>query len=937
NVSGSFLQSSNMDLRIGNSPWNSGYFKGGVDEVRLYNRALTSAEVTELYGLVAQYKFDEGSGTAVSDSTGNGNNGNIVGSAWTTGIGGSALNFNGSGNYVFKSNPSIAIKPSNQVSVSAWVKATTTDSYGSDIVSMGDSYGIRIIPDGNISFVYHNDTTWNILTSTGVNALDNQWHLITGQKTPSSSEIYFDGVLKKSVLGTGVINYDWSAGIYYWIPDWPTYEGGSGSDLRIGKSGHDHTAPDNGGDWGRFYFNGKIDEVRIYNRALSTTEINELYNTSLGLVGHWKLDEISGMIASDSVGTNNGAVANATWTAGKNGNALSFSGENAYVTIGDVFDASSGDMSVAAWVKYDQIKNQEMIMKRHSVSPWASWEFGMNINNEPIFSVVNTAHTYVTAGYQGNVTTDTWYHMIGVKNGNNILFYLNGSDCNTWTETFSGTVQNGDSPLGFGNSTSGGGWSFQGSLDDVRIYNRALSLEEVTGLYTATGGGTVPSCPSKTLPPPQNFGVGISFATPNDPASLLYWTAPTGGIYPLVNYEAENLGEWGPTSLPSTTLNYTDEDVLNGTYYIFEVRAVYRDTVGNIYKSEPASVLIRIPTAEECDCGIWKHCPYVTDAPTYKYAVNFMSQLQMPPGTATTSVVSYSIPSGDYRVKLVSAFKNSVDMIDTNINSKWYVKLTNGGAQVAVTSPSSNFSNIDSYPYYAFKNEIVNESLSIPAATSAQGEWTGSVSAYSPSSTYNYTNAVCAYFEKINPATGLPYTSGSSGAVSIDSFAANQSPINSGSTTVLSWTSSNADYCTASGGWSGFKNLSGSTTTLPIYGTTTFGLKCVSGDGSSEISKVVTVNINSSANTIASVNCQPSPKIANIGQQVTWTVSPIPFSNLYTYSWSGDGLTGSAQTVTKTYSTTGTKTGIVDIGGASNPQQCTGTVRITASPSFDEF
>ncbi|MEK7165744.1 MAG: LamG domain-containing protein, partial [Patescibacteria group bacterium] len=610
-----------------------------------------------------------------------------------------------------------------------------------------------------------------------------------------------------------------------------------------------------------------------------------------GLKAHYKFDEGSGTIANDSSGTNNNGTISggAVFGAGKIGQMINFDGVNDYVNVANNTTLNpTGDMTISAWVRFDQLgaevgRYQKIIYKGHNVTPWESYELMMDENNQIIFTRAGGASSYAGAGYTGAVSKGAWYHIVGVSSGASMKIYVNGVDSTGWSyNNVSGSfLQSSNMDLRIGNSP----WNseyLKGAADDVRIYNRALTAAEVNELYNYTGVGSSSSAVSATYSPPQNFGVGISFATPNDPAALLYWTATTGGTYPLINYEAENLGEWGPISVSTTTLNYTDENVLNGTYYIFEVKSVYRDPVsGNIYKSEPASILIRVPTADECNCEIWKHCPYVTDVATYKYAVDFMSQLQMPPGTATTSVVSTSIPSGDYRVKIVSAFKNSVDTIDTNLNSKWYIKLTNGAAQVAVTSPSSNFSDIDSYPYYAFKNEIVNQSLSIPATTGVQGEWTGSSSVYSSSPTYNYINAVCAYFEKIDPATGLPYTSGSSGAVSIDSFTATPSPINSGSTTVLSWTSTNADYCTASGGWSGFKNLSGSTTTLPIYGTTIFGLKCVSGDASSEITKSVTVNINSSANTITSVNCQPSPKIANIGQQITWTVSPIPFSGLY--------------------------------------------------------
>src|SRR2546423_591320 len=83
------------------------------------------------------------------------------------------------------------------------------------------------------------------------------------------------------------------------------------------------------------YFSGALDNVRIYNRALSSAEVLNIYTAENG-VAYWKFDEGSGTTAADSSGfANAGTVNGPTWTSGEIGGALNFDGVNDYVSVPD--------------------------------------------------------------------------------------------------------------------------------------------------------------------------------------------------------------------------------------------------------------------------------------------------------------------------------------------------------------------------------------------------------------------------------------------------------------------------------------------------------------------------------------------------------------------------------------------------------------------------
>jgi hypothetical protein len=203
-------------------------------------------------GLVAAYNFNEGSGSTVTDLSGNGNTGTISGATWTTsGKFGGALSFNGSNSWVTV-NDSASLDLTNGVTLEAWVKPALVSSWQAVVIKeqpSGLSYALYANSDHNSpDGAVHTSVDTNLY---GVAALAaNTWtHLATS---------YDGGTLRLYVNGTQVSSQAVSGSLAV-----------STGPLRIG------------GDsvWGE-YLNGVIDEVRVYNRALTPTEIQTDMNTA---------------------------------------------------------------------------------------------------------------------------------------------------------------------------------------------------------------------------------------------------------------------------------------------------------------------------------------------------------------------------------------------------------------------------------------------------------------------------------------------------------------------------------------------------------------------------------------------------------------------------------------------------------------------------------
>ena len=249
-----------------------GFFGGGTN-------APSVPEDTMTRGLVGYWSMDEGTGSTAYDGSGDGNDGTIYGAQWTKGKNAGALQFDGTDDYVDCGNkPSLDIGTTD-FTIEAWVNPSGDDwktiiSKQSRSYNNGDDgwvLGIQNAP--NLRNLIWYDQARGVSGGSGISISNDIWtHIVV-------TKIYNDATIKFYKNG----NFISSIGS-------PAADIDVAHNLWIGTNGYKN-----------FLFNGTIDEVRIYNRALSAEEVRYHYNHG-GPVAHWKFDEGSGTTIHDSSG-----------------------------------------------------------------------------------------------------------------------------------------------------------------------------------------------------------------------------------------------------------------------------------------------------------------------------------------------------------------------------------------------------------------------------------------------------------------------------------------------------------------------------------------------------------------------------------------------------------------------------------------------------------
>jgi regulation of enolase protein 1 (concanavalin A-like superfamily) len=288
-------------VRATNSAGSSSY--SNVASVTTLSGGATS-------GLVGFWKLDEGSGISVADSSGNNDTGTINGEVtWITGQAGygTALSFHGQGlaisNVTIPDAPQLRFLASQSFTVSVWASAQTTGtSWASILLKSRDQsfyYGLVVDPNNRWAFAGANKNVEGSIITSG-------WHLLTGVQDGAAGTrtFYVDGIqvgtgLAQDASGTGVL----------WLANAASV-----------------SQP----------FNGAIDDVRIYNRALSSAEVQTLANTK------WH-DADVGAVGQTGSAT---FLANGTFT-------INGSGDNIFDTADGfnfVYQQQSGDFEVTARV-----------------------------------------------------------------------------------------------------------------------------------------------------------------------------------------------------------------------------------------------------------------------------------------------------------------------------------------------------------------------------------------------------------------------------------------------------------------------------------------------------------------------------------------------------------------------------------------------------------
>ncbi|MDP2934112.1 MAG: LamG domain-containing protein, partial [bacterium] len=251
-----------------------------------------------------------------------------------------------------------------------------------------------------------------------------------------------------------------------------------------------------------YYYDGLIDDVRIYNRALSAAEIQNLYQAgqvivngsqatrlTSGLVGYWSFNgpDVDGTTAYDRSGNaNNGTLSGGVKTAiGKSGQALSFDGGSGYVNVGNTASLDiTGAITMSVWVNSATATSLGRIVAKGT---YGGSQLGYSLQLYPStggkvsFIVSDGSEAIIKSN--ASITDGVWNHIVGVRDASgNMKLYVNNVQ-QTETATKTGSMSN-IYPLAIGvSNTTALREYFNATIDEVRIYNRALSASEVQQLY----------------------------------------------------------------------------------------------------------------------------------------------------------------------------------------------------------------------------------------------------------------------------------------------------------------------------------------------------------------------------------------------------------------------------------------------------------------------
>lgn len=286
-------------------------FKGYQCNMQVYNKVLNSVEISnnKNYGSIVQnncigfWKLNEGSGTTAKDYSGNNYDGSVLSGTYTTDSplvsrqrinirSKASLYFNSSAatNYVSVTHQSQYIFNRN-LTTAYWFK---TSKYMLDSATLSKGIGSKnpfdwrwINSNGQLSFICYDGTFQPIA---GTKLLPNTWYHLVGTRNGSTLKLFVNGVLVNSVTDTTVSDTD------------------NTTDINFGKR-----------TGGTQWLDGNLKDIRIWNRALTSVEISDLYFKNAvpdsGLVGEWRLDEGAGSTAIDSSNyKNNGTITGAVYT-----------------------------------------------------------------------------------------------------------------------------------------------------------------------------------------------------------------------------------------------------------------------------------------------------------------------------------------------------------------------------------------------------------------------------------------------------------------------------------------------------------------------------------------------------------------------------------------------------------------------------------------------
>ncbi|MHC4122820.1 MAG: LamG-like jellyroll fold domain-containing protein [Planctomycetota bacterium] len=202
------------------------------------------------------------------------------------------------------------------------------------------------------------------------------------------------------------------------------------------------------------------------------------------LVSWWKFDEGIGNTAYDSAGDNHGSIHGAKWTSGRIGGALIFDGVDDYVNCGNdsVFNIT-GPVTLSAWIKTSSPGKamwQGIVTKGEIL-----WKIQKQLDGRGYFECWGLKGAPSPGPYLQtvgvNMNDGQWHHIVGTYDKATMRIYWDGAENNSFS--VSGNIDTGGYPVYIGGVYGKPEYVFGGLIDDVRIYKRALSANEIKRIY----------------------------------------------------------------------------------------------------------------------------------------------------------------------------------------------------------------------------------------------------------------------------------------------------------------------------------------------------------------------------------------------------------------------------------------------------------------------
>ncbi|MHC4184627.1 MAG: LamG domain-containing protein, partial [Planctomycetota bacterium] len=228
-------------------------------------------------------------------------------------------------------------------------------------------------------------------------------------------------------------------------------------------------------------------------------EVNEANGPTEGLVSHWKFDEGTGATAYDSAGSYDGTIYGAARTTGQIGGALQFDGIDDYVGLpdNDPVWLPQNNFTLSVWVYFERDAGsaiEQILDLNLANSSDPSYELGYGLDRSEILGGALVFHMTTTTNTDDDLWTEEilhknkWYHIVAVRDGTTQAIYIDGEPnvsrtCSPDPIDFAGSYD--DDKVNIGKLSRIGissAFELKGIIDDVRIYDAALSPEEIQEL-----------------------------------------------------------------------------------------------------------------------------------------------------------------------------------------------------------------------------------------------------------------------------------------------------------------------------------------------------------------------------------------------------------------------------------------------------------------------